>query len=327
MRRRRHIHPLRALAGAGFAAGLLLTSASGHAGGKADKRPVVRFLIGSAGGFDQRGFVAEYAKAMPDIALTLVSSTRGSGRLEELQDNDADLSINLASAAYLAYSGQFGTNARRFDRIRAITTLGVVPIHLVARRDSGIRTVADLRGRAVSLGTQGGELSRLARSIMSAYGVDLTTVRTEGSGPAEVSTPKLRDGTLDAMFVVGGYPAESVRAATAGGAAYLVPMEGAAVERLRLTGRFFKVTLIPAETYAGQTGSVRTMGVQNILLVRRDLDEQVVYELTKQFFSCLPRLSVLVSSLRSMELEQASATPIPLHEGAARYYRERELFR
>ena len=293
-----------------------------------DPRPVVRFLIGSPGGFNQHGFVAEYAKALPHISLTVVDSVRqGGGRIEEIQEGDADMAVNLAHAAYLAFSGQMETAPHRFDRLRAISALGVVPVHLVARAGSGIRTVLDLRGRLVSMGAPRGEVSRLARSILAAYGVDFSSVRAAANVPSEKAAAMLRAGTLDAMFVVGGYPAESVRTATAGGSSYLVPMEGAPAERLRLDSRFFKVALIPPGTYQGQTTSIRTMGLQNILLVRRDLDEQVVYELTKQFFAALPKLSLLVSSLRSMDLDQASATSIPLHEGAARYYRERELFR
>jgi TRAP transporter TAXI family solute receptor len=219
------------------------------------------------------------------------------------------------------------TTRQPFDRLRAISALGVVPIHLLARADSGIHSVADLRGRAVSVGIKDGEMYRLSRSILAAYGVDFASIRAESSKPSEVSAAMLRAGKLQAMFVVGGYPAESVRTATAGSASHLVPMEGPPAERLRLNSRFLKVALIPAGTYPGQTASIRTIGLQNILLVRRDLDEKVVYELTRQFFAALPRLSPLVSSLRFMDLDQASATSIPLHDGAARYYRERELFR
>jgi TRAP transporter TAXI family solute receptor len=129
------------------------------------------------------------------------------------------------------------------------------------------------------------------------------------------------------MFVVGGYPAEAVRAVTRDGIGKVIPIEGPSVERLRTDSRFVQLALIPANTYTGQTESVRTVGVQNLFVCRRDLDEQVAYELTKQFFAALPRLSALVSSLRLLNVNQASATLIPLHDGAARYYRERELFR
>jgi TRAP transporter TAXI family solute receptor len=137
----------------------------------------------------------------------------------------------------------------------------------------------------------------------------------------------MADGRLQAMFVVGGYPAEAVRTAMTGGRAYLVPIDGPAADRLRARSGYLYAALVPAGAYPAQPASVRTVGIQNLLVANRDLEEQIAYELTKQFFVALPKLAALVSSLRQMDVHRASATSIPLHDGAARYYRERELFR
>ena len=145
--------------------------------------------------------------------------------------------------------------------------------------------------------------------------------------PSAEAAVELRAGKIDAMFVLGTYPAESVRAATADGRAYVVPIAGPAADRLRAESGFLHAALVPANTYPGQTASIRTLGIQNVLVCRRDLDDQLVYELTKQFFVALPRLSLLFSSLRLIDVYHASATSIPLHDGAIRFYRERELLR
>ncbi len=137
---------------------------------------------------------------------------------------------------------------------------------------------------------------------------------------------RLMAGTLDAMFVNAGFPAESVRAATRSGAT-LLSIEGPAIDRLRHNYPFLRLTNIPAETYPGQRGAIHTIGVDTILVCRSDLDEALVYDLTRSFFESLPTLSSSQESLRRIDLEQAPATPIPLHEGAARYFRERELLR
>jgi TRAP transporter TAXI family solute receptor len=289
-------------------------------------RPVVRFLIGSPGGFNQLGFVQEYARALPDIEIVLVDSTRTGTRLEELQNGEADLAINASQAAFLAFSGQLETTKERFDRLRAISALGVVPVHFVARAGSGIRSVVDLHGRTVSFGGPGGEAYRIAVAVFTEFGISPDAVRSKPL-PSVTAAAQLREGQIDAMFVVGGYPAEAVRAATAGSRAYLVPIDGPPADRLRVRSAFLHPALVPAGTYSGQTNSIRTLGIQNLLVSRRDLDEPIVYELTKRFFTALPRLSALVSSLRHMDVDQAPATSIPLHDGAARYYRERELFR
>jgi hypothetical protein len=90
---------------------------------------------------------------------------------------------------------------------------------------------------------------------------------------------------------------------------------------------FFRSTLIPRDSYTGVTEAVRTIGLDSVLVCRKDLDEELVYKLTKLFFEALPTLSFSEEALRFMDLDQAPATPIPLHEGSARYYREQELMR
>jgi TRAP transporter TAXI family solute receptor len=296
----------------------------GHAGKPGD-RPVVRFLIGSRGAFNREEFIKEYARALPNIDLVPVESTRGPGRLIELQSGEADIVINASQAAYLAFSGQLRTASERFDRLRAITTLGVVPLHLVARANSGIKSVVDLRGRSVSLGIPDGEAYRASVAILEAFGVDPESLSNR-SLPSEAAAGEMRAGRIEALFVVSGYPAEAVRESLADGG-YLVPIDGPAADRIRVRAGFLYPALVPAGTYPGQKTSVRTLGTQNLLVTHRNVDEQVVYELTKQFFVALPKLSALDSTLRHLDVDRASATSIPLHDGAARYYRERELFR
>src|SRR5262245_42418204 len=133
----------RLVAAAGVAALALIRTDLSMRAMPTGQRPIVRFLIGSPGGFNQRGFVQEYAKALQSIDLQVVNSTRrGDSRLEDLQSGDADLAINTSHAAYLAYSGQ-QEGSPPFDRLRALSVLGVVPVHLVVRSGSGIRSVSD----------------------------------------------------------------------------------------------------------------------------------------------------------------------------------------
>jgi TRAP-type uncharacterized transport system substrate-binding protein len=96
------------------------------------------------------------------------------------------------------------------------------------------------------------------------------------------------------------------------------------IQRLRHEYPFFRMMAMRVGAIDG--GEPRTIGVYNLLICRSDLEESLVHDVTQIFFDALPRLSSQHQGLRSMELEQAPATPIPLHEGAGRYYRERELF-
>jgi len=145
------------------------------------------------------------------------------------------------------------------------------------------------------------------------------------AAPFKEGATLLRTGAVDAMFMNATYPAENARAAIAAGA-HLVSIDGAPVNTLRNDYPFFRLARIPAGTYANQPESVYTIGTDALMVCRDDLEEFTAYELTKQFFDTLSALPA-ADSLRLMNLDSAPATPIPLHQGAARYFREVELFR
>jgi uncharacterized protein len=290
------------------------------------ERPVIRFLIASAGGFDQRNFVEEYARGLPGIEMMVTSDPPGTG-LEALQRGAVDLMINASPLAYMAYSGQLERTSERYDRLRAIANLGVVPLHLVVREDPKIHSIGGLRGRRVSVGAPGGEIHRLAVAVLEAFGLREGSYERYHPLSYADAAEGLVQGRVDAMFILGGYPGPAVRRAIESGSGRLLPIDGKPVERLRLNSGFLHPTLIPAGVYPGHPEATRTIGVQHVLVCRRDLDEAVVYELTKQLFVALPRLGSVMSTVRSINVDLASATSIPLHEGAARYYRERELSR
>jgi TRAP transporter TAXI family solute receptor len=105
----------------------------------------------------------------------------------------------------------------------------------------------------------------------------------------------------------------------------LLPVPRGQVQAMRAQYPFLEPMVVPAGTYEGQDADVETVGVSNLLLCRRDLDETLAYQLTRTFFESLPQLTRAHPAAGLIDPEQAPATPIPLHPGAARYYREREI--
>jgi uncharacterized protein len=199
------------------------------------------------------------------------------------------------------------------------------PLHLVVRANTDIRSVHDLRGRRVAMGPPGSGTALTAGLILRAFGIDPESVATELLQFNDASA-QLIAGRLDAMFVNASYPSESVTLAAQHGAK-LLAIEGPPIDQLRHDYPFLRLTAIPPGTYPLHPAPIHTIGVDNLLVCRSDLDEELVYELTRHFFAALPELAADQVSLRQMDFAQAPATPIPLHDGAARYYRERELFR
>ena len=186
-----------------------------------------------------------------------------------------------------------------------------------------INSINDLRGHKVSLGPAGSETRFIADVVLQAFGVDRSTLHIAPL-PFDTSFERLASGDIDALFATLGDPAPMVQAAAESGAR-LLPLEGAPIDALRRRFRFLQLTQISRGTYARHDAPVRTIGVEKTLLCRRDLSDEDVYRFTSRLFAALPSLASSLSRIRFTALEHAPATPVPLHPGATRYYREREL--
>lgn len=264
-----------------------------------------------------------YSKAMPDLAFEVVPSGGAVENLELLQRGAADLGFAFADVTYLAFVGRLDEDTQPFDRLRGVAILQLTTIHVLIRPDSGITSIEQLRGRRVALGPSGSGTAISAKVLLEAFGVPIAEVRGQHLPFLESANGVVR-GELDAAFISAGYPAESVLTATSQGA-HLLEVSGPVVERLRTNYPFLRVALIPAGTYPPFRGPVHTVGIDTLIACSANLSETLVYSLTKTFFDVLPQMATQVDALRRMDLARAPATPIPLHGGAARYYREREL--
>jgi hypothetical protein len=262
-----------------------------------------------------------WATAFPALDVQTRDSAGSVANVEAIQSGNADIGLAYADVAYTAYIAQLGKPSPDADSLRGIAVLELAPVHLVVRRDSAVKSAAHLRGRRVAVGPEGSGSAVTARVVLAALGIDDRDLLVESLRYNE-AVARLKAGTIDALFVTGRDPIEAVRDAAEAGAR-LLPLAGPAMERLRHEYPFYRQTLIPGGTYPGHPDALDTIGVDNLLVCRRGLDEALVHDLTARFFAVLPSLPMP----SFMDLDQAPATPIPLHEGAGRYYRERELSR
>jgi TRAP transporter TAXI family solute receptor len=316
------------LASAAFV--VLAASSAGacRAPAPASKRTTLRIATGApGGGFQPLGDALAHAvgAVLPNTDISIQFSAGAVSNIELIQSGNADIALAFSDVAYIASVGRLEGRPQPFTRLRAIAVLQLTPVHLVAGQNSGIKQVTDLRGKRVGLGPLGSGTVFTAGLVLKAFGVELDAVHGERLGFDEAAK-RVRAGTLDAMFDNATYPVSSARTATEAGAS-LIPIEGPATERLRREYPFLRVTSIPRGTYPHQAGPVHTIGVDSLLVCRNDLDERLVYDFTQRLFEVLPAVAARQTSLRFMDLEQAPAAPIALHEGAARYYREREFTR
>jgi len=199
-------------------------------------------------------------------------------------------------------------------------------VQLVVRRDSDILAVRDLRGKRVGVGSQASGTELAARIVIEGHGFKYADVKAEFLSFSEVAE-RMAARALDAGFVVASYPVSAVTEMNASFGIRLVPVEPEIIGRIRSQYPFMKPMLIPRQTYAGQSADVETVGADNILVCRADLPEDLVYQLTRVLFDSLQELAGTDVAATLIDPDQGPTTPIPLHPGAARYYREREILR
>jgi TRAP transporter TAXI family solute receptor len=289
----------------------------------ASARPVLR--VGTAFGPLTEPLTAEYRRALPNLDVQSVRAPNSSDVIQALQKNTADLGVAFTNESYEGYWSSGEPKGSAAGGILGVALLQPLPQYLLVRANSGIHKAADLKGRVVGVGPEGTSSSTLGRLVAAAFNVSPSSIKviTTRAEAAEC----LKDGSVDAVFLPGYvYPDEVIRSALREGA-YLVPLEGGPIDRLRQEHPFVRATTIPRNVFPGQDRIVPTVGIDMMVVCRRDLDESIVYDVTKQLFIAFPRLSSVEASLRFLNFEEAAATPIPLHPGAARYFRERELSR
>jgi uncharacterized protein len=301
------------------AAGLLLVMAGLPACSSTDasipQPRIVRLASQDSGRFSQQ-VVAAYRRADTQLDVRLVVEPN----LDSLVRGDAEISILSDDLLYFGYRKLLQDDPAVRDRIRAIAVLHELPVHLLVSGKVNGRTLADLRGHTVAVSG-----ARLPEFVLSASGIATSITRKVAQSPKHAAQ-LVMDGVADAALITTYYPSNPVQEALRR-KARLMPIEGSEINEMLHQHRFVRHVNIPANTYEEYPRPIHTIGLSTVYVCRRDLAEDVVYELTRYLFSALPDLSKTFPALRLLDVEQAPATPIPLHEGAARYYRELQLFR
>jgi TRAP transporter TAXI family solute receptor len=208
--------------------------------------------------------------------------------------------------------------------LRAIASLFPAVAHLVVRADSPIRSLADLKGKTVAVGEAGSGSAAAAAVLFEAAGLGHGGVVQKylrpGPGAAEVKA-----GTIDAMLIVGGYPVPAVRDLAAGTPIRLIPIEGAVVDRLKKDFAYYQKMAIPGGVYSGVDTPTPSIGFAALWLVNSRIGADLVYEITKSLWN--PATAKLLSAIEpvgnQIRLDRAlDGLSVPLHPGAARFYRE-----
>ncbi len=229
---------------------------------------------------------------------------------------------DLAGWAYNGVNVFAETGSLR--RLRAIASLFPEAAHLIVRAESPINSLADLAGKSVSVGAMGSGSAADATVVFAAAGLGETDLTRKHLRPGPAAE-ELKAGTLDALFLVGGYPVPAIRDLAATVPIRLVPIEGKIVDLLKKDFGFYRLTEIPAGLYPGIDVDTPSLGFSALWLVNADIDDDLVYAITQSLWHpATARLFAAANPIgKGIRRDRAlDGLSVPLHPGAARFYRE-----
>ncbi len=285
---------------------------------------------GTAGTYYPVGGMIANAISTDKLVSTAVATNGSVANVNGIVGGSMESGFTQADVATWAYTGTGIWEGRgKVEDLRAIANLYPESVHLVVRKGLNVKSPADLKGKRVSLDEPGSGTLVNARTILAAYGVQERDIKPEFVKPNQAAE-KLRDGSVDAFFFTGGYPAGAItELASAAGGIELVPITGPEAAKLRESAKFFAADEIPAGTYK-DIPAVPTVAVGAQWVTSAKVPADVVYEVTKALWSQKTRTALDGGHAKGKEIRSQTALQglgIPLHPGAERFYKEAGLIK
>ncbi len=266
--------------------------------------------------------INKYAKGVKATAVTSGASVTNA---RKIGNKEAELALLQNDIAYYAYNGIEMFKDKPVKNMMGIATLYPEVIQIVTLKESGIKTIYDLKGKKVAVGAPGSGTAVDALQILNAAGIDETNTKIEYRDFKEVADG-LKDRTIDAGFIVAGIPTAAVSDVAAVRDVMIVEVPDEIYKKLTEKYKFYTQYTIPAGTYKGLDKDVKTVAVLAMLVTRDDIPEDVIYEVTKAIFEHRDELVAAHKRAQDITLETAlEGMPIPLHPGAEKYYKEKGL--
>jgi hypothetical protein len=254
-------------------------------------------------------------------------STGGSvANVNGMKSGELDMGVVQSDVQYRAYHGEdnFAEDGA-WEEMRAVFTMHGEPLTVVARADSGIEHISDLPGKRVNIGNPGSGQRNTMNVVMEAMGWDTSVFSLASQLDAAEQAAALSDNNIDAMVYVVGHPNGSIQEATTTIDARLIPVTGPEIEGIIEANPYYTHAVIPGGMYRGNDEDVETFGVAATFVSSTAVDEEIVYETVKAVFENFDRFKRLHPAFENLQEEQmiSDGLTAPLHDGAARYYRER----
>lgn len=266
-------------------------------------------------------------KNIPKMNATAQSTGASIANINLLKGGNVDVIFTQNDVANYSYNGTELLKDQAYKDLRGIVCLYNETIQLVALESSGIKTVADLKGKKVSVGAAGSGTEANARQILEAAGLTYNDIKVQYLSFGE-SANNMKDGNIDAAFNTAGIPTAAIQDLSVSKKMVLVPIDGAVAAKLMAKYPFYALQVVPTETYKGQTKEVTTVAVKSMLAVSSKLPADLVYQLLETLFNNTDRLIAAHAQGKNVKLETAlEGMSIPLHPGAEKFYKDKGVLK
>lgn len=252
-----------------------------------------------------------------------VQATKASvENLQLLQQGRGEIAFTLGDALKDAWDGNEEVGFKtKLGKLRAIASIYPNFVQIVASKESGIKTLADLKGKRLSVGAPKSGTELNARAVLKAAGLSYSDLGKVEYLPFAESVDLMKNRQLDATLQSAGLGVSSIRDLATSVDIVVVEVPAEVVAKI---GAPYVADSIPAGTYKGQDAAVKTAAIGNLLVTHEGVSEAVVYEMTKQLYENLDKVHAAHASAKSIVLKTArQGLPVPLHPGAERYFKEK----
>jgi TRAP transporter TAXI family solute receptor len=266
-----------------------------------------------------------YGKTLPGARVTVQATKASVENLNLLQAGRGELAFTLGDSLTQAWEGVEEAGYKTpLKKLRTMAAIYPNYIQIVATADSGIKTLADLKGKRVSVGAPKSGTELNARAVFKAAGLAYDDMKVQYL-PFGESVELMKNKQLDATLQSAGLGVASLRDLATGDNIVIVPVSAEVIAK---TGdSAYIASVVPANTYRGQTADVPTAAVRNFLVTHEGVPADLVYGMTKSMFANMPDMLAAHSAAREIDPAIAAKSPIPLHPGAEKYYREAGLLK
>ncbi len=273
------------------------------------------------------GMAALISKNIPHTEATAEVTTASVDNVKLLHGNRIGMALSLPDTAWDGYTGQI-RGFKEKANIRTLMALYSNFMHIVAADGSGIKSIADLKGKRVSTGSPGSGTEVKGLRVLEAYGITPKDFKSQDRLGAAESAGALKDRKIDAFIWDGGLPTAAVLdvAATPGIKINIIPHGDAVPKMVAKYGPLYFASNIPKGVYKGVDEDTPVAAATNLLIVNEKLDEILAYQITKLFLEHTADLVAVHKAATEISLKNAVVgSPIPFHPGALRYYKEKGI--